>query len=180
MTQLTDEGRHTVAEHAKRHGVSEDTVTTLLTALQRGGGTQAQFSIPELGGMGQWARGGMVMVGDMFNNDVKARVDALCRDLAEAMQGQSLFATAPDSGSSDGSDWPADLGRPSSEGAQNDMRYAYFPDSQRLAIRKDGKVTVYDTGDHRIGGFGQQQGGSQSLTFTSQHGTVPLSELRKV
>ena len=54
----------------------------LLTALVAGGGSQAQFNIPELGGMGQWSRGGMVMVGDMFNNALKARVDALCTELA--------------------------------------------------------------------------------------------------
>ena len=36
---------------------------------------------------------------------------------------------------------------------------------------------VYDTLDHRIGGFGQQQGGGQSITFTSQYGTVNLSTL---
>jgi Short C-terminal domain len=38
-------------------------------------------------------------------------------------------------------------------------------------------VTVYDTGDHRIGGFSQQQSGDQSLTFTSQHGLVRVADL---
>ena len=28
--------------------------------------------------------------------------------------------------------WPADLGDPSTSGAQNDMRYAFFPDERRL------------------------------------------------
>ena len=40
-----------------------------------------------------------------------------------------------------------------------------------------GAPWVYDTLDHRIGGFGQQQGGGQSITFTSQYGTVDLSAL---
>ena len=56
-------------------------------------------------------------------------------------------------------------GHPSSTGGQNAMRYAFFPGSRRLAIDPgDGKVTIYDTGDHQITGFSQQQGGGQSIT----------------
>jgi hypothetical protein len=36
---------------------------------------------------------------------------------------------------------------------------------------------VYDTLDHQIGGFSQQQGAGGSITFTSQYGTVNLSSL---
>ncbi|MEA2788303.1 MAG: hypothetical protein QOG73_709, partial [Acetobacteraceae bacterium] len=45
---------------------------------------------------------------------------------------------------------------------------------------RDGRVRVYDTGEHRIGGFSQQQSGSQSLTFTSQTGSIRLEDLREV
>jgi Short C-terminal domain len=41
----------------------------------------------------------------------------------------------------------------------------------------DGRVSVYDTGNHSITGFSQQQAGDQSLTFTSQHGVVRLDSL---
>jgi hypothetical protein len=58
-------------------------------AMQIGGGTMAQFSHPELGGTGQWMRGGMVMIGDMFNHGLKARIAALCQDLSQYMQEQS-------------------------------------------------------------------------------------------
>lgn len=58
------------------------------------------------------------------------------------------------------------------------MRYAYFPQSRRLAILYDGKITLYDTLDHRIGGVQQQQGGySGSLTFSSQYGTLSVDTL---
>lgn len=73
--------------------------------------------------------------------------------------------------------WPADLGMPASTGAQNGVRYAYFPASRRLAIDVGGQVTVYDSLDHQIGGFSQQQGGSASLTFTSQYGVVNVASL---
>jgi hypothetical protein len=75
--------------------------------------------------------------------------------------------------------WPDDLGSPSSSGAQNDVRYAFFPDKQRLAIQRDGKTELYDSGDHRISGVAQQQGTGQSLTFSSQNGNVKLEELTK-
>ncbi|SLN66857.1 SHOCT domain-containing protein [Roseisalinus antarcticus] len=199
MRPLTDAGQRLVADTASRHGLSEETVVRMLTALINGGGTQAQFNIPELGGMGQWSRGGMTMVGDMFNNGLKARVDALCADLAQSLGGDAIFAPAPASqsqyqgdgaaGPTGGSsffapdpshDWPAELGQPASQGAQNDMRYAFFPSTRRLAISVGGKTTVHDTGDHRIGGFGQAQGGTQSLTFSSQYGTFQVADLPRV
>ena len=156
-----------VAELAARHGVSPDTVVQLGAALRRGGGRQAQFDIAELGGMGQWLQGGKVMVGDMFNFSLKARVDALCNDLASA-------AIQP---ASVNDDWPSELGQPAAQGAQNDMRYAVFPASQRLAVMQGAQITIYDTTSHQIGGIGQAQGADQILSITSQHGTLPLSAL---
>ena len=164
-----------ISEIAQRHGFSADAARALAEALRYGGGGMAQFNHPELGGMGQWTAGGMIMIGDMFNNALKARVDALCRDLAAnpgpvpAAGEQQLRQAA--------NWWPAGLGYASATGAQNDMRYACFPDQRRLAVMRDGHVRVYDTGDHRIGGFSQQQSGSQYLTFTSQLGTVRLEDL---
>jgi hypothetical protein len=195
MAELTDEGRRRVEEIARKYGVSAGAAETLLSGLVAGGGNQAQFSHPELGGMGQWSRGGMVMVGDMFNNALKAKVDALCTDLAGLLghgrpfimqsqsqsqsqgggEGVSLFVSG---GSGDW--WPGDLGVPAAVGAQNDLRYAWFPGTRRLAVQHGGRVRVFDTGDHSIGGVSQQQGGGQSITFTSQHGTVRLDELRPV
>ena len=73
--------------------------------------------------------------------------------------------------------WPADLGVPAASGAQNTMRYAYFPEKRRLAVSVPGKVTVYDTLDHQVSGVSQQQGVGSSFTFTSQHGVVALHTL---
>jgi hypothetical protein len=73
--------------------------------------------------------------------------------------------------------WPDDLGAPSSVGAQNEIRYSYFPAARRLAVDLSGKVTVYDTQDHQISGFSQQQPGSGSLSFSSQLGPVDVSRL---
>ena len=42
----------------------------------------------ELGGGGQWMRGGMTMVGDMFNNSLKAAVDNLCTELSNLLASQ--------------------------------------------------------------------------------------------
>ncbi|CAN5289261.1 SHOCT domain-containing protein [soil metagenome] len=205
MQVLTEDGRRIVEDAARRHGVSEDAVHRLLVALVAGGGRQAQFSHPDLGGMGQWSQGGMIMIGDMFNQGLKQRVDALCTELASAVQQGTPFAPEPTSlppsspnssqrqSQSDGADgvslfvsgssgsrWPAELGSPSSTGSQNDLHYAVFPGTRRLAVDKGGTVTVYDTGDHRISGFSQQQSGSQSVTFTSQHGLVRVADLKVV
>jgi hypothetical protein len=182
MPELTEEGKRLVAEIAVRHDVSPDSVRKLLAALAAGGGTQAQFDIPELGGMGQWSPGGMVMIGDMFNHGLKAKVDALGTELAALLRSARPFAAPREArGQAHGGGWwPAELGRPSSTGVQNDMRYAFFPQARRLAVEEDGRVTVYDTGHHQLSGFGQQQSGRGSLSFTSQHGPVRLSELQVV
>ena len=179
MQELTEEGRRAVGDIAQRHGVSPDAALTLLRAVAAGGGTMAQFSHPELGGMGQWTAGGMVMVGDMFNYGLKQRVDTLCSELAALLRGPQMFTHPPHAGGIGAGEqwWPAGLGTPGASGAQNSMRYAWFPASRRLAIQQGGKLRVYDTGDHRISGVSQQQSGGQSLAFTSQHGPVRVEDL---
>jgi hypothetical protein len=185
MRELTSEGRRVVEDLAQRHGVSLSAVQVLLRALAEGGGTQAQFNHPELGGLGQWSQGGMLMIGDMFNQGLKARVDALCVELARRLRTETLLTPAAPSPSSaqvswsgsGGSSWPAELGTPSSSGSQGDLRYAYFPERRRLALQQGGRMTIYDTGEHRISGVSQQQGAGQSLTFTSQLGVVRLGDL---
>ena len=52
-----------------------------------------------------------------------------------------------------------------------------LPAARRLAINLGGKVTVYDTLDHQIGGVSQQQSGDASFTFVSQRGLVRLADL---
>ena len=195
MHEFTPEGQHITAGIAQRHGVSADAVLTLLRALVAGHGTMAQFNHPELGGMGQWTQGGMIMVGNMFDHGLKARVDALCTELAALLRDQPSIMTAAGSqtsqwsstpgvslfvagaGSPAGTWWPSELGQPSSAGSQNDLRYAIFPAARRLATQRSGQVTLYDTGDHLISGMSQQQGANQSLTFVSQHGLVCLRDL---
>ena len=87
MSGLTEAGRQAVRDAAARHGVSEQAAEAMLHALVRGGGTMAQFNIPELGGSGQWLASGMTMVGDMFNYGLQARVAGLASDLSQAMAG---------------------------------------------------------------------------------------------
>ncbi len=76
--------------------------------------------------------------------------------------------------------WPEDLGQPSTSGSQNGMRYAFFPQKQRLLIEQAGELATYDSGDHRISGVSQQDSAERSLSFTSQNGQVNLDELSKI
>ncbi|EWS64107.1 hypothetical protein Y695_02658 [Hydrogenophaga sp. T4] len=57
------------------------------------------------------------------------------------------------------------------------MRYAYFAQARRLAIEVHGSVTVYDTMDHQIGGFSQQQSAGGTLSFSSQYGLIDVASL---
>lgn len=175
MQQLTPVGRKAVSDIAARYNISPEAVEHMLVAVNNGSGTQAQFNCPELGGGGQWMRGGMVMVGDMFNHGLKQTVDNLCNELGNLLANAQIFPELPAGTPGSLHWWPANLGAPSSSGSQNNLRYAVFP--QRLVVDIDGRVTVYDTLDHQIGGVSQQQGGGNSLSFTSQYGTVSVSSL---
>lgn len=194
MNTLTQHGTAVQSDLSQRYGVSQDAVRCLMDAVSRGGGTQAQFSHNELGGMGQWSSGGMTMVGDMFNSGLQSLVSNLCGEISNAYFNGSFYAPQPKptgsfqgqsqggasmqfSGGSFGNWWPEELGSPSSSGAQNNLSYAIFPNSRRLAVNLNGQVTVYDTGEHMIGGVGQQQSGDASWTFTSQFGTVYVNQL---
>jgi hypothetical protein len=175
MQNLTPAGHNIINDLAHRYRLSPDAVLHMLIAVNNGGGTMAQFSSPELGGSGQWMRGGMTMVGDMFNHGLKATVDNLCNELSNSLANTQMFPPAP-AGSGHGNQWwPGDLGIPFSSGAQNHIRYAIF--DRRLAVELDGQVTVYDTLNHNIGGVSQQQGSDVSLTFSSQFGSVPVDSL---
>ncbi len=217
MKQLTPEGQQIINNIAQRYNFSSDAVFSMLQSVINGNGSMAQFSHPEFGGSGQWMRGGMIMLGDMFNNGLKNTVGNLCQELSNLIANQpgliqtgsfqsqnqgtqqqshhndhftgnsqqqnnfgpsspvSLFVPPP-AGSS-GNWWPAGLQFPTSSGAQNNMRYAYFASIQRLAIDVNGHVSLYDTLDHQISGFSQQQSGGSSVTFTSQYGLIDINTL---
>ena len=181
-----------VERMASKHGVSSAAVQVVLAALRSGGGRMAQFSHADFGGMSQWSPG-MSMVGDMFNTPLKAKLDALCTDLA-AHLASSEAASRPDPSASHAAAdqvsyrftgpaprwWPAELGRPGAAGSQNDLRYAIFPDARRLVIDDHGAITIYDTGSHQITGVAQAQSTDRTLTLTSQHGLVSVADLRTV
>ena len=217
MKQLTPDGQQIISNIAHRYNFSSDAVFSMLQSVINGNGSMAQFSHPEFGGSGQWMRGGMIMLGDMFNNGLKNTVGNLCQELSNLIANQpgliqtgsfqsqnqgtqqqshfndnfagnnqqqnsfgptgpvSLFVPPP-AGSS-GNWWPAGLQFPTSTGSQNNMRYAYFASIQRLAIDVNGHVSLYDTLDHQIGGFSQQQSGGSSVTFSSQYGLIDVNTL---
>jgi Short C-terminal domain len=223
MRPLSASGRAVVQDIAQRHGFSPEATSCMLDAVINGAGAMAQFDHPEFGGSGQWMRGGMTMVSDMFNHRLKGQVDALCMELAKLVAAQpdlmeedragsfqsqsqsgggrfgpqqsggrgsaadrqqqagagvgmaSLFVPPPPGMSGDW--WPSGLGHPSSVGTQNGVRYAYFATARRLVIEVHGKLSVYDTLDHRIGGFSQQQSVGGSLSFQSQHGLIDVASL---
>jgi hypothetical protein len=88
MEKLTAEGLEVVNDLAQRYGFSQDAVLHMTFALLKGRGGMAQFNHPEFAGSGQWMNGGMMMLGDMFNHGLKARVDGLCLELATAIASQ--------------------------------------------------------------------------------------------
>ena len=200
MQQLTPNGQQIVSQISQKYGFSSDAVTHLLFSVINGGGTMAQFSHPELGGSGQWMQGGMLMIGDMFNNNLKCNVDALCYELSNivssqpdlqnrgSFQSQSQGSDTQQQGNFSGSSflvkpdpaqqwYPKELGSPNTSGSQNNLKYAYFSSSNRLAVQTNGSVWIYDTLNYHINGVSQQQGNGNSISFSGPSGDIILSQL---
>ena len=78
--------------------------------------------------------------------------------------------------------WPEALGEPNSVGGQNEVRYAYFGDQNRLAVDTgDGKIGVFDTGGQKISGVQQSQSGDRrQVVFTGPQGDIDLGQLKEV
>lgn len=162
-----------IRELASEHGVTLGTVAMLLHGLQATGGNQVQFNIPELGGMGQW-QPSMVMVGDMFNHELKAKVDQLCTVLA-GLSRQLPREVAEPMGTLLGQT-PATF-----KGSQSDFEYTYYADGNRLVIYHEGKNTNYDTTGYPLTGVQQaQDSSSKHLGFTYPGGTVEIKDLQEI
>jgi hypothetical protein len=114
VQRLTDQGWQKICELAQRYGISTDAVMSMLQSVVNGNGTMAQFSIPELGGGGQWMQGGMTMVGDMFNYGLKSKVDGLCGELSQLLM-QQPFVPQPQPSQSQ---WQGGGGQQQSGGGQ--------------------------------------------------------------
>ena len=185
MKQLSKTGQHQLETLARKYNLSLDAVTSLLYAVQQGNGTQAQFSHPELGGMGQWMQGGMIMIGDMFNNQLKNTINNLCTELVNLINTPSFWTDitpkAQNQTSTNANWWPAVYGNPSSTGAQNQFSYALFSNIKRLAVKENDKVTLYDTMYFDIHGFSQQQGSNaENLKISTFQGEITLNDLKEV
>lgn len=168
-------GLQTVAD---RHGIGLDAVRHLVQALERGHGRMAQFDHPDLGGMGQWTEGGMTMVGRIGDEDLRSRVASLCGELAATLPAEGFASTASAGRpAGEGEWWPGGLGHPSATGSQDGLRYAYFPESRRLAVEQGAGIALYDTGGHAISGVSQADG---QLSFTGAEGPVALGRLNRI
>ena len=76
--------------------------------------------------------------------------------------------------------WPAELGHPASSGAQDGVRYAWFPEARRVAVERDGAVTLHDSGERRITGISQGGGRDGALVLGTADGPVPLRDLPEI
>ena len=163
-----------VLQHiAQRYHVSEDAVRHLLGARESTGGVQAKFDHPDLGGYGLWMPG-MIMLSGSDDPQFKARISGLAAELAAIARREGPPPPAGESW------WPADFGQPAATGDQHGIRYAYFPDRDRLLVQQGARVTSYDTTGQRITGFAQQQSTDTHICFTTERGPLRLEDMQCV
>jgi hypothetical protein len=80
------------------------------------------------------------MVGDMFNNSLQSKLDAVCTELAAYLaqtpstdrdRGRDVGEVSYRSMQQEPAWWPVNLGTPAAVGTQNNLRYALFPAARR-------------------------------------------------
>ncbi len=175
----------TINQLAERHGFSPDLAQRLLHDLRRGGGRQVQFNDPALGGMGMWQSGGMLMIGDMMNHALKARVAAFLSDLA------ALLETSPEVSpqltrrverAASMAQNQATISQSGGGGSfsvmQNGSSYRYAADRNELVVDD---TEVYDTTGLRVIGIhSQQQNGRGTLILNTDQGPRQIGELKRI
>ena len=167
-----------IQDLASKHGFSAEATEFIAAAIKSAGGRFAHWKHPDLGGFGQWVPGMTTLA--PRDPALETRLDKLCLDVLSLLRASGH----PDIPGQDDSPvwWPKTLGlQPDAAGGQNQVRYAYFAGPHRLAVdRGDGRVTVYDTGDHRVHGVSQAAGAGDGLVFSSQRGEASLDALTVV
>ncbi|MBC8137150.1 MAG: hypothetical protein H8F28_14820 [Fibrella sp.] len=170
-----------ITKIAEKYGITRDLAEELLNKLRRTGGKQVQFSDESLGGMGQWSAG-MVMIGRMGDDALRAKVNELCAELSKLAHSEVAGKTMDTSQKlSDHSTSAAPAA--TAAGSQNGIRYAYFAADNRLVIEQDGMEKTYDATGYPISGVAQDQatGAPSTLRFTTTSGdTVNLDTLKQV
>lgn len=145
---------------AQKYQISLQALAVLEDALRRGGGKVAQFSHPELGGMGQWMPG-MTIVSDFSK---QATVAGLCQELA-------LHVGSAPSAASDSTH----LGL---SGSCGDLHYSYSRAKNILEVTVAGRVQRYRTDGHEITSASASSFGSQfKLHLSGPQGEIDWNSL---
>lgn len=174
----------TIKQLADRHGFSPELAQNLLNELRRSGGRQAQFNDPALGGMGMW-QSGQLMIGDMVNHGLKAKVAAFLADLT------ALLEVSPDA--SPELTWRAEKmasmaqnqatisqsgGGSGFSVMQNGVSYRYAAERNELVVNDN---EVYDTTGLRVIGIhSQQQNGRGVLILNTDQGPRQIGDLKRI
>ena len=91
MRQLSPTGRQTINYLAQQHGFSPAAVSSMLESLISAT-EYGRVQSPRIGGSGQWMKGGMTMVSDMFNDHLKDQINQLCSDLSRLVANETILS----------------------------------------------------------------------------------------
>jgi hypothetical protein len=110
----------------------------------------------------------------MFNSALAARDSLTCELLSEL---SNTAEASPTEERNVAEWWPVDFGNAGMRASQNELDYAYFPNSNRLAVRQGGAVAIYDLSGLSFRGVAAQSG---SIVVHTDRGPRSLVELPRV
>ncbi|MCU0392081.1 MAG: hypothetical protein MUE81_13260 [Thermoflexibacter sp.] len=161
---------------AKKYEVSVGAIMMLVSGLQSTNGNQVQFNHPDLGGLGQWQLG-MVMIGDMFNHTLKMKINEICQELALLVRNEKINPPKK----SVIQNFDSIHGKPAFKGSQNNLHYAYYPEKNLFILEQYGIVEKYNTEGYQIVGLSQQQSNfTQDIQLQTDKGSITIANLPKL
>lgn len=179
MTDLTPLYKQVSATY----GLSIEAIEVLAQALVEGGYRSASFNHRELGGVGKW-NGGDVILGDMSQEAWRLKIWRAIQALLPTLQ-QTIRA-APVADTDDATFvmmWWADvtLREPAISGVFESLTYGYFLEAGRVVVRNEDHHTLmhYDARGLLVTGLDVAAGerGQRVLVLRSINGDVPVHEL---
>lgn len=154
---------------AQQYGVSAEAVQQLAHALIRGRLKTARFNHPELGGIGKWRRGD-VLLGDVRDEDHKTLVWRLAEELMPLLKHVPLPASSEENEQTLVMPWWGDrlLGEPIITDRFESVQYGYFLESRRVIVLRGDDLIHYDADGLLVTGLVRRVSPSRGLELILQ------------
>lgn len=162
------------------HHVSVEAIQVLVRALVEGGYRSANFNHPELGGVGKW-NGGDVILGDMSQEALRLKIWRIVQGLLPTLQQTIPPEPIQEADATFVMPWWNDvtLREPVLKGMFESTTFGYFLEGARVVVKQSEHITHYDASGHLVTDLQMMSGarGQMVLVLQTLSGDIAVSDL---